>query len=109
MLLYVTLGNHDAFAPVAARGAKGGADHEVTPQEVEAMAANLAARLENEPDNVDGWVMLARTYYAPNRHAEAARAFDRAVGARAGQRRSTGRLRRRVGAAEGGRAANRSS
>jgi cytochrome c-type biogenesis protein CcmH len=43
------------------------------------MAANLAAKLEKEPGNVDGWVMLARTYYAMNRHAEAARAFERAV------------------------------
>ena len=79
LLLYVALGNHDAFSPVAARAAKGGAEHEVTPQEIEAMAAKLAARLQNEPDNVDGWVMLARTYYALNRHADAARAFDRAV------------------------------
>jgi cytochrome c-type biogenesis protein CcmH len=79
LLIYVALGNHDAFAPTAARSAKSGADHEVTPQQVEAMAANLAAKLEKEPDNVDGWVMLARTYYALNRHAEAARAFDRAV------------------------------
>jgi cytochrome c-type biogenesis protein CcmH len=79
LVLYVALGNHDAFTPMAARSAKGGADHEVTPQQVEAMAANLAAKLEKEPGNVDGWVMLARTYYAMNRHAEAARAFDRAV------------------------------
>jgi cytochrome c-type biogenesis protein CcmH len=79
LLLYVALGNHDAFTPMAARNAKGGADHEVTPQQVEAMAANLAAKLEKEPGNVDGWVMLARTYYAMNRHAEAARAFERAV------------------------------
>ncbi len=79
LLLYVVLGNHDAFAPVAARGAKDGAEHQVTPQEIEAMAAKLAARLQNEPDNVDGWVMLARTYYALNRHAEAALAFDRAI------------------------------
>jgi cytochrome c-type biogenesis protein CcmH len=79
IVLYVALGNHDAFTPMAARSAKGGADHEVTPQQVEVMAANLAAKLEKEPGNVDGWVMLARTYYAMNRHAEAARAFDRAV------------------------------
>ena len=79
LLLYVALGNHDAFVPTAARNAKGAADHEVTPQQVEAMAASLAAKLEKEPDNVDGWVMLARTYYAMNRHAEAAHAFDRAV------------------------------
>jgi len=79
LLLYVALGNHEAFAPIAAQGAKGAAEHDVTPQEVEAMAAKLAARLEKEPDNVDGWVMLARTYYALNRHADAARAFDRAI------------------------------
>ena len=79
LLLYVALGNHDAFAPTAARGTTSGADHEVTPQQVEAMALSLAAKLEKEPGNVDGWVMLARTYYAMNRHAEAARAFDRAV------------------------------
>jgi cytochrome c-type biogenesis protein CcmH len=79
LLLYVALGNHDAFAPMAARSAEAGADHDVTPEQVEAMAANLAARLDREPANVDGWVMLARTYYAMNRHADAARAFDRAV------------------------------
>lgn len=79
LLLYVVLGNHAAFGPAAARSAKGGAEHEVTPQEVDAMATKLAAKLEKEPGNADGWVMLARTYYAMNRHAEAARAFERAV------------------------------
>jgi cytochrome c-type biogenesis protein CcmH len=79
LVLYVVLGNHDAFAPTAARSAQAGADHEVTPQQVEAMAANLAAKLEKEPNNADGWVMLARTYYALNRYADAARAFERAT------------------------------
>jgi len=79
LLLYVALGNHDAFLPAASQAAKGGADHEVTPQQVEAMAANLAAKLEKDPNNADGWAMLARTYYALNRHADAARAFERAA------------------------------
>lgn len=79
LLLYVTLGNLDAFAPGAARTAKAGAEHEVSDQEIDAMAAMLAAKLEKEPSNVQGWVMLARTYYARKRHAEAANAFERAV------------------------------
>jgi len=79
LLLYVALGNHDAFLPAAQREAKGGAEHDVSPQQVEAMAAKLAAKLEKDPDNPEGWVMLARTYYALKRHADAARAFERAV------------------------------
>lgn len=79
LLLYVSLGNHDAFLPAATRAAKAGAEHEVTPQQVEEMVAKLAAKLDKEPDNPDGWVMLARTYYALNRHADAARAFERAL------------------------------
>ena len=78
LLLYVTLGSHEAFAPAAALTAKDGA-HDVTPQQVAAMAAKLAAKLEKEPGNVEGWVMLARTYDALNRHADAATAFEHAV------------------------------
>ncbi len=82
LLIYVSLGNFDAFSPLAARDAGGGATgarHDVTPQELARMTAELAARLEKEPDNVDGWIILARTYYAQNRYAEAVTAFDRAV------------------------------
>ena len=79
LLLYVVLGSHEAFAPNAMRGANGGAERDVTPQQIEAMAAKLAARLEQEPNNVDGWMMLARTYDALNRHTDAVTAFERAV------------------------------
>ena len=79
LLLYVVLGNHEAFAPAAARVAKGGAEHDITPEQVDRMAESLAAKLAQNPDNVEGWVMLARTYYSRNRHAEAAKAFARAV------------------------------
>ena len=43
------------------------------------MVAKLAARLEKEPANAEGWLMLARSYYAMNRFDDAARAFERAV------------------------------
>lgn len=79
LLLYVALGNHDAFLPATQGDAKAGAEHDVSPQQVEAMAAKLAAKLEKDPNNPEGWVMLARTYYALKRHAEAASAFERAV------------------------------
>ena len=78
LLLYVVLGNHDAFSPVVAQR-PAGAEHKVTRADVEALAEKLAKRLESEPANVDGWVMLARTYQALDRQADASRAFDRAV------------------------------
>ena len=43
------------------------------------MAAQLTAKLQQEPNNAEGWVMLARTYYALKRFPDAARAFERAV------------------------------
>jgi len=82
LVIYVGLGNFDAFSPLAARDAGGGASgarHDVSPQELAKMTAELAARLEKEPDNVEGWIILARTYYAQSRYPEAVNAFDRAV------------------------------
>ncbi len=81
LLLYVSLGNFDAFSPLATRpaAATNAPEHEMTPQQIEEIAGKLAAKLDKEPGNAEGWVILARTYYAMNRHADAARAFERAV------------------------------
>jgi cytochrome c-type biogenesis protein CcmH len=82
LVLYVVLGNYEAFAPGTARVAKEareGGEHEVTRVEIEGMAAKLAAKLEREPDNPEGWAMLARTYYALNRYTEAVPAFEKAT------------------------------
>jgi cytochrome c-type biogenesis protein CcmH len=84
ILIYVVLGNFAAFAPTAAQsmaqaGAPGGAPHELTKEELAKMATELSTRLQKEPGDAEGWVMLARTYYMLNRHPEAARAFERAV------------------------------
>ncbi len=81
LVIYVALGNFDAFSPLAAReaGATAGARHDITAEQLDKMIAELAARLEKDPNNLEGWTILARTYYSLNRHPEAARAFERAV------------------------------
>ncbi len=79
VVLYLTLGSRDAFVPTVARAPASAGEHDITPAEIEAMAAQLSAKLQQEPNNAEGWVMLARTYYALKRFPDAARAFDRAV------------------------------
>jgi cytochrome c-type biogenesis protein CcmH len=79
VLLYLVIGTPDALGPQARApaGAEGG--HQVTREEVEKMVADLAVRLEREPDNINGWVILARSYYVMNRFDDAAKAYERAV------------------------------
>jgi len=47
----------------------------------EQMVARLAARLESEPADVDGWVMLMRSYRSLGRDAEARAALGKALSA----------------------------
>ena len=50
----------------------------------EGMVARLAARLEADPANVDGWIMLMRSYRTLGRDAEAQDAYARALAANPG-------------------------
>ena len=43
------------------------------------MVAGLAQRLQNDPDNVEGWTMLARSYNVLERFEEASQAYARLV------------------------------
>jgi len=72
-LLYWQLGNHIAFDPAAQRPA----GQQFTAEDVERMVASLAQRLEKEPDNSEGWAMLARSYYLTKRFADSSRAYER--------------------------------
>ncbi len=53
--------------------------HSADLPDVNKMVAQLEAKLENEPDNAEGWHMLARSYMFMKRYQDAARAFDRAL------------------------------
>ena len=78
VLLYLAVGNPAALSPQAAAPA-GGPAHDFTPERVEKMVSDLAARLANEPDSLEGWVVLARSYHVLKRFAAAAEAYERAV------------------------------
>ncbi|HWP13266.1 MAG TPA: c-type cytochrome biogenesis protein CcmI, partial [Ramlibacter sp.] len=47
-------------------------------EDLDRMVAGLAQKLEKEPENYKGWAMLARSYKAMGRTAEAEKAFERA-------------------------------
>jgi cytochrome c-type biogenesis protein CcmH len=54
------------------------AQAEVRAREMAALVDKLAKRLEQEPDNLQGWLILARSYTAMQRNAEAAEAYRHA-------------------------------
>ena len=56
-----------------------GGEHTDTGAQVEAMVAKLAERMEQHPDDIEGWMMLARSYRFLQRHAEAIEAFEKAM------------------------------
>ena len=75
--LYVNLGAPGLPSfPFAERG---GATAERT-AELQTMAARLAQQLEENPDNVEGWVLLARTQMQLRNFAKAAGAYEKALG-----------------------------
>lgn len=71
---YFALGSPGALDARRA-GAGEGAAHALGPEQIQAMAERLAQRLRQQPDDVDGWRMLARSYSVLGRHAEAAQAY----------------------------------
>lgn len=47
--------------------------------DLSAMAQRLAAKQERNPDNAEGWALLAHTYVEIKQHKEAVAAFEKAV------------------------------
>lgn len=74
--VYLVLGSPHGLDP-AKTSAVQAAPHE-SQEQIEAMVASLAQRLAANPDDVEGWVMLARTYGALGRFSEAAGAYAKA-------------------------------
>jgi cytochrome c-type biogenesis protein CcmH len=78
---YMLIGSPEAMDPAQQQVAAAHQQnsHEVTQEQIEGMVASLAARLKNEPDNIEGWHMLARSYNAIGRFKDAADAYAKLV------------------------------
>lgn len=79
-------GAPSASTPGATRSAAATVDGVAPPhnesdneQQFAAAVAQLAQKLKTDPDNAEGWAMLARSYSRLGRHAEAVPAYERAV------------------------------
>lgn len=77
VLMYLGLGSPQGLEPRKQSAAQG-APHQLSPEQIETMVARLAQRLQANPDDGEGWIMLARTYAALGRFAEAAGAYAKA-------------------------------
>ncbi len=73
VLGYGMLGNPNALNP-----ARTAAPPQMTPEQINEMVAKLAERMQANPDNMQGWLMLARSYKTMGRYEEAAEAYGKA-------------------------------
>ena len=78
-LLYGQLGNPGAMsAPPAGSSATQSGPHATSPAQIAMMADRLAQKLAEDPENPDGWAMLARSYDVLGRYRDAVAAFKKA-------------------------------
>ncbi|HJV74180.1 MAG TPA: c-type cytochrome biogenesis protein CcmI [Noviherbaspirillum sp.] len=76
--IYMVVGTPAALDPTQQVAGNENA-HQVTQEQIESMVATLEQRMQNEPDNVEGWTILARTYSALGRYQQANEAYARLV------------------------------
>lgn len=76
LVVYLAVGNPQAILTAAAPA---GTPHGVTEEQVVAMVERLAARMRANPDDPQGWKILARSYAALGRFKEAADAYANAA------------------------------
>lgn len=73
LLGYGILGNPKALDPVQTA-----APQQMTPEKINEMVTSLAEKLKANPDNIQGWLMLARSYKSMGRYDEAVEAYAKA-------------------------------
>lgn len=77
--IYLLLGNPDGLDPQ-----KAGGDEAFSQAQIAEMVNGLAVRLEKEPENAEGWMMLARSYVVMKDWGKAAGAYAKLAALRPG-------------------------
>jgi cytochrome c-type biogenesis protein CcmH len=77
--VYLGFGTPAALDPQKRAAQETGAGHELTPQRLAAMVEQLKERLKSQPDDAEGWMMLAKTTGALGRYDDSANAYRQAV------------------------------
>ena len=72
LALYLLVGSPQALLPGASHGA-------LNAGQMELMVERLAAKLREDPDNLEGWKMLGRSYAVLGRFADAVDAYTKAA------------------------------
>jgi len=78
VLVYLGVGNPNGLEPAKQQASAQGAGHELSREQMEILLARLAQRMETNPEDGRGWVMLARSYGAVGRWDDAAAAYAKA-------------------------------
>jgi len=76
LAVYMAVGNPRALLP---QTAEGGNQHGLSAQQFEALVSRLAARLKDNPEDAEGWMMLGRSYAVLGRFGEASEAYAKAA------------------------------
>jgi cytochrome c-type biogenesis protein CcmH len=74
MGMYMWVGQPEALNPLALK-----TPDQVDPKDLTKMAQTLAEKLQDKPDNLQGWVMLGRTYRTLENFDAALRAYNSAL------------------------------
>ncbi len=79
VLLYLQLGEPDSIDRVqTAASGQGASDADAETASLETLIERLETRLEDDPDNLEGWLMLGRTYFATDQMQKGLKAIERA-------------------------------
>lgn len=81
VVIYAYLGTPAGIDPVAPPAAS--PEHALNREQVQSMVDRLATRLQTQPNDVDGWIMLARSLTTLRQYPQAVEAYARATAIRA--------------------------